>query len=167
MWRANSSEKIPLTGKDWGQEEKGTAEDKVVDGITDSMDMSLSKLREMVKDREAWYVSVHRVAKSLTRLSYWTTKHTELMKATFFCHQEKGALKQKLSCRKLSWHLFNCHAASVLPVMGSCWDLFIEDFLSALQDGSILAYVFSLSLCRKQLKIIPIFLHGTLEPPNN
>ena len=44
-------------------------EDKMVDGITDSMDMSLSKLREMVKGREAWRAAVHGVAKSRTRLS--------------------------------------------------------------------------------------------------
>ena len=55
-------------GKDWRQE-KGTTEDEMVGFITDSMEMSLSKLRELVMDREAWHVAVHWVTKSLTWLS--------------------------------------------------------------------------------------------------
>ena len=62
-------------GRDWGQEEKGMIEDEMagwhhrLDGITDSMDMSLCELLKMVIDREAWHAATHGVAKSWTRLS--------------------------------------------------------------------------------------------------
>ena len=55
--------KDPVAGRDWGQEEMGTTEDKMVDGITDSMDMDLGGLQELVMDREAWHAAVHGVTK--------------------------------------------------------------------------------------------------------
>ena len=69
--------KDPDARRDWGQEEKGTTEDEMAGGITDSMDASLSELRELVMDREAWHAEIHGVAKSRTWLSDWTELNPE------------------------------------------------------------------------------------------
>ena len=64
--------KDPDAGKDWRHEEKGTTENDVVDSITKSMDMSLSKFWELVIGTEVWHVAVHKFRKSQMWLSYWT-----------------------------------------------------------------------------------------------
>ena len=76
MPRANSLEKTLMLGKTEGQWRRGQQKMRRLDRITDSMDMNLSKLREIVKDREAWYSVVHGGAKGWTRLNDFHFGHS-------------------------------------------------------------------------------------------
>ena len=102
MWRADSSEKTLMLGKSEGKRRRGQQKMRWLYSITDSMDMNVSKLQEIVKDRRDWCATVHRVSKSQMLLSNWTTTIPYKLRVTSGVYfLERASMCIATACRQM------------------------------------------------------------------